>query len=69
MKFKNLIGYQRTGQRRRAFTLVEMLLVVAILALLAGIVLPKLTGSKEKANIGVAKTQQLRHRIGHVRGG
>lgn len=48
---------QTRGQRRRAFTLVEMLLVVAILALLAGIVLPKLTGQKEKANVAAAKTQ------------
>ncbi len=57
MKCKNSIGHQRNWQSRHAFTLVEMLLVVAILALLAGIVLPKLTGSKEKANVGVAKTQ------------
>ncbi len=41
----------------RAFTLVEMLLVLAILALLAGIALPKLTGSKERANVSAAKTQ------------
>ena len=57
MKCKQSIGQQTKKQRRHAFTLVEMLLVVAILALLAGIVLPRLTGQKEKANIAAAKTQ------------
>ena len=42
---------------QRAFTLVELLLVIAILAILAAIVLPKMTGSTEQARIGAAKTQ------------
>lgn len=40
---------------RRAFTLVELLLVMTILAILAGIVLPKMAGkgqeAREKANL------------------
>ena len=40
-----------------AFTLVELLLVMTILAILAGIVLPKLAGRGEEARISAAKTQ------------
>jgi general secretion pathway protein G len=39
------------NRRRRAFTLVELLLVLSILALLAGLVLPKLAGTGEKAKV------------------
>jgi general secretion pathway protein G len=40
--------------RQRAFTLVELLLVLAILAILAGIVLPKVAGRTEQARITAA---------------
>jgi general secretion pathway protein G len=43
--------------RRRAFTLVELLLVLVILGTLAAIVLPKFTGRTEQARITSAVTQ------------
>lgn len=47
------------GPRRAAqgFTLIELLLVVAILAILASVVVPRLTGSTQKAKVSAAKTQ------------
>jgi general secretion pathway protein G len=50
----------REGMNRRrqgAFTLVELLLVLSILALLAGLVLPKLVGSRKTAEIKTTITQ------------
>ena len=44
----------RTGS---AFTLVEMLLVLVILAVLAAIVIPKFSGRSEQAKVTAAKSQ------------
>ncbi len=45
------------SRRQEAFTLVEMLLVLVILAVLAAIVIPKFSGRTEQAKEAAAKTQ------------
>jgi general secretion pathway protein G len=42
---------------KRAFTLIELLLVLVILAVLAGVVLPRMLGKAKDARIGAAKAQ------------
>jgi len=42
---------------KAAFTLVEMLLVLVILAVLAAIVIPKLAGRSQQAKVTAARTQ------------
>jgi general secretion pathway protein G len=45
------------GGRRQAFTLVEMLLVLVILATLAAIVIPRFAGRSEQARVTAAQSQ------------
>ena len=48
---------QRFTNNRSAFTLVEMLLVLVILATLAAIVIPKMAGRSKQAQVTAAKSQ------------
>ena len=55
MIHKDKQGRRRT--RQRGFTLVELLLVLVILALIGGLVLPRIIGTAERANVRAAKSQ------------
>lgn len=44
-------------RRRRGFTLVEVLVVLAILVMLVGMVVPRILGTQKKADISGTKTQ------------
>jgi general secretion pathway protein G len=44
-------------KNQKGFTLIEIMVVVIILAMLAGLVLPRIIGQEEKARIETAKIQ------------
>lgn len=46
-----------TKKHQKGFTLIELMVVIVILGLLAGLVLPKFLGQEDKAKAEVAKTQ------------
>jgi len=48
---------KRVRNRRRGFTLLEILVVVGILALLAAFVVPNLLGTREDANNNITKAK------------
>jgi len=49
--------YKKHNNRQRGFTLVELLLVLVILALIAGLVLPGIIGKAESAKAKAASSQ------------
>src|SRR5438552_93727 len=57
MKCQTTTKNRMPSQRHRGFTLIEMMLVLTILAILAGLVLPKLVGTGEKAKKKASEAQ------------
>jgi len=57
MKLSSTVEKRAADIRSQAFTLVEMLLVLVILATLAAIVYPKVVGRGEQARLTAAQTQ------------
>lgn len=55
MNFKK--SYKKHNRMQRGFTLVELLLVLVILALIAGLVLPGIIGKAESAKAKAASSQ------------
>lgn len=49
--------HTRVRRERPGFTLMELLLVMAILVILLGLVAPRFMGTQKKANINAAKSQ------------
>ena len=56
MNLKTTPRPRRSRLRTAGFTLIELLLVLVILAILAAVVVPKFTGSSEKARLTRAAT-------------
>ena len=52
-----MLRTKRRSRRREGFTLMELLLVMAILVILLGLVAPRFLGTQQKANINAAKSQ------------
>src|SRR6185503_12365163 len=58
MMIKTPIRHRRgSAQRQRAFTLIELLLVLVILGILAAIVVPRFSGRTEQARIAAAQSE------------
>lgn len=57
MKTRPLTRNQSHSLRQRAFTLIELLLVLVILGILAAIVVPKFAGRTEQARLTAAQSQ------------
>lgn len=63
---RNGIARRTPSRPRRGFTLIEILVVVAIIALLVSILIPSLKNAREQAHVLVCKTRLNQLYNGHV---
>ena len=63
----NVPFFDRTAPRRRAHTLVEILVVISIIAMMVGILVPSLGKARDKARrtVCAAYVRQLNMPLGH----
>jgi len=51
-----VVGYRQFGFNQSGFTLIEIMVVIVILAILAGLVVPKVVGQSDKARVKTTET-------------
>jgi general secretion pathway protein G len=57
MEFLTMCGYKNRRTNEAGFTLIELMVVVVIIGILAGLIVPRIMGSDEKAREAKAKMQ------------
>ena len=55
-KFPLISGIAGGTMKKRGFTMVELIIVVAVIAILASIIIPKMSGARDKAKLAGCKT-------------
>ena len=51
-----IVGHRQLGFNQSGFTLIEIMVVIVILAILAGLVVPKVVGQSDKARVKTTET-------------